>query len=147
MEGFEDSQVSRRVQVFLVPGERRCLMKAKTIQIKSVEQGLKDFALAAKVISSGKSIKKQQGAFFATPGAVRKVLTGNRLTLLKAIKQHRPESLYALAKLTGRDLKNVSQDIGFLVKLGLVDLGKPHGVRKQRQPHLLSDHIHLKIAI
>ncbi len=122
-------------------------MKAKTIQIKSVEQGLKDFARTAKAVSAGSSIKKQQGTFFATPGAVRKVLTGNRLELLKAIKQHKPGSLYALAKLTGRDLKNVSQDIGFLVELGLVDLGKPHGVRKQRQPHLLSDNIYLKIAI
>ena len=78
-------------------------MKAKTIQIKTVEEGLNDFVKTCKALSDGKPVKKQQGTFFASIGAVRKILTENRLRLLKTIKQHKPRSLYELAKLTHRD--------------------------------------------
>ena len=35
----------------------------------------------------------------------------------------------------------------FLLELGLVDLGRPHGVRGQRRPTLVSDHIYVELAI
>ena len=122
-------------------------MKAKTIQIKTIDEGLKDFVKTCKAISENRPVKKQRGTFFASLGAVRKVLTENRLQLLKTIKKHKPDSIYELAKLTHRDFKNIWQDIVFLHELGLVDLGKPHGARSQRRPTLASDHIHLELAI
>ncbi len=122
-------------------------MKVKRIQIKSVEQGLKEFARAFNSVVARKSIKPQHGTFFASIAAARRFLTPSRIALLKTIKQHKPASLYELAKLTHRDFKNISQDIAFLSDLGLVDLGRPHGPRSQRKPTLLSDHIYLEIAI
>ena len=122
-------------------------MKAKTIRIKSVGQALKDFAKTYHALSDGKPVKREVGTFFASMSAARKVLTENRIQILKTIKQHKPRSLYALAKLTGRDFKNVSDDVSFLHELGLVQLQKPQGIRSQRRPKLLSDHIYFEIAI
>ena len=122
-------------------------MKAKTIQIKPVEHVLKDFVKTCNAISEGRPVKKRVGTYFASIRAVRKVLTENRIQLLKTIKQHKPGSLYELAKLTHRNFKNISQDVAFLHELGLVQLGKPHGPRSQRKPTLLSDHIYLELAI
>lgn len=122
-------------------------MKVKRIQIKSLEDSLKDFATAYHRVSQRKAVSKKGGVFFASIDAVRKVLTENRLQLLKVIKQAKPASLYELAKLTHRDLKNVSQDIAFLEDLGLIDLEKPKGTRYQRRPVLISDRFSVEFAI
>lgn len=122
-------------------------MKAKTIQIKSVDSVLKDFADTYNALSAGTPVKKKIGTYFASIQAVRNVLTENRIQLLKTIKQYKPGSLYELAKITHRNFKNISDDVAFLHELGLVQLGKPNGPRSQRKPTLLSDHIYLEIAI
>ncbi len=122
-------------------------MKVKKIQIKSLSDSLADFAQAYRRVSQRKPVKKKGGVFFASMDAVRKVLTENRLQLLKVIKREKPESLYELAKITHRDLKNVTQDIAFLEELGLVDLRKPQGGRNQRKPILLSDRFSVEFAI
>lgn len=122
-------------------------MKAKRIQIKTVEASLSDFASAYRKVSQRKPLRKKGGVFFASIDAVRKVLTENRIQLLRVIKQKKPGSLYELAKITNRDLKNVCQDISFLEELGLVDLEKPKGERSQRKPVLLTDHFSVEFAI
>lgn len=122
-------------------------MRSKTIRIKTVDQGLNDFVGTYKRSLIGRSSGKKGGTFFSSIDAARKVLTGQRIRLLRTIKQKKPSSIYELAKLTSRDFKNVSEDIGFLATLGLVELGKSHGVRKQRKPTLVSDHIYVELSI
>ncbi len=122
-------------------------MKAKRIRIKSLKNSLKDFVNAYKKTSQRKLVQRKGGIFFASIDAVRKVLTENRIQLLRVIKQQKPASLYELSKLTHRDLKNVSQDIAFLENLGLVDLAKPQGARHQRKPVLLSDRFSVEFVI
>ena len=80
----------------------------------------------------GKKVGRQAAQLsFTDVRELGRVLTPKRLELLKAIRNHRPDSVRALAGLTGRNVKNVSQDIELLVALGLVDL-KPEG--KPRRP-------------
>lgn len=122
-------------------------MKVKKIQIRSLEESLKDFAAAYRRVARRKPVKRKGGIFFSSMNAVRRVLTENRIHLMKIIKKKKPSSLYELAKITHRDLKNVSQDIAFLEELGLVDLEKPHGARRQRRPILLSDRFSIEFAI
>lgn len=122
-------------------------MKIKKIRIKPLNQMLDEFANTYKRAAAGKLVKKTQGTFFASIDAVRKVLTENRMQLMRVIKEKKPASLYELAKFSRRDLKNVSQDIAFLEDLGLVDLEKPHGSRKQRRPVLLSDRFSVEFSI
>jgi predicted transcriptional regulator len=44
-----------------------------------------------------------------------RALTEKRLELLKTIKDRKPSSIYELAKLSGRDLKNVLQDVSYYI--------------------------------
>ena len=122
-------------------------MKVKKIRIKPLEDSLKDFADAYRNVSQKRPVKKRGGLFFASIDAVRKVLTPNRMRLLRVIKRNKPASLYELAKLLHRDLKNVTQDISFLEDLGLVDLAKPSGTRHQRKPVLLTNRFSVEVAI
>jgi len=52
------------------------------------------------------------------------VLTDRRLELLRLIHKERPESIKALATLTGCDLKNVNADVHLLARLGFLDFGQ-----------------------
>ena len=74
-------------------------------------------------------------------------MTPNRMHLLRVSNENHSASLYELAKLTHRDLKNVTQDIAFLEDLGLVDLAKPADARCQRKPVLLANHFSVEVAI
>jgi predicted transcriptional regulator len=48
-------------------------------------------------------------------------LTPARWQLLDRLRAAGPSSIYRLAKLLGRDYKNVHTDVGALVRIGLVD--------------------------
>lgn len=52
-----------------------------------------------------------EGLSFGNLEAMRKVLTPKWLGLLRVIRRDRPASVYALAKTTGRDLRNVQDDV------------------------------------
>ena len=81
--------------------------------------------------------------------AARNLLTPNRLALLRAIRTRRPGSIYELAKIAGRDLKNVQDDLRLLERYGLVRMshGRSSGKRKVRIPQAVFNEISLKIAI
>jgi predicted transcriptional regulator len=53
---------------------------------------------------------------------MRRVLTEKRLELLKTIKEKEPSSVYDLAKILHRDLKNVLQDVAYLQELGIIEV-------------------------
>jgi predicted transcriptional regulator len=55
------------------------------------------------------------------PAADRKLLTPNRLALLRAIRTERRGFTYALARRVGRDLKNVQRDLRLLDGSGLAE--------------------------
>lgn len=84
---------------------------------------------------------------FAAPA--RNLLTPNRLALLRAVRSKRPGSIYELAQVVARDLKNVQDDLRLLERYGLVRMtsGTRSGKRKVRVPKALFDQIELKIAI
>ena len=53
---------------------------------------------------------------------LRQVITKKRLELLHVIKHHHPKSIYALAKITNRDITNIRDDLSKLEVLGLVEM-------------------------
>lgn len=55
---------------------------------------------------------------------VPKVLSVERLKLLRAIKKDKPSSVNQLAKLLGRSQQNVHKDVHYLAELGIIDLKK-----------------------
>lgn len=122
-------------------------MKAnyRTIGIKSVEQSLNDAGKVMKAIMRGDSVQQQPPEYnFTSFEAFRKALPVQRFNLLKVIRDKQPGSLQELAVITGRDLKNISEDVKMLVEIGLVEITRSN---RAKQPHLACEGIMLKIVI
>ena len=119
------------------------------ITIKTVSEALDDVRSAFKAAESRRRVGRRGGVYFTSIAAARNLLTPNRLALLRAVRSDRPGSIYELAKLVNRDLKNVQDDLRLLARYGLVRMadGKGSGKRRVRVPHAVFDQIELKIAI
>lgn len=125
------------------------MAKKLTIQIKSAGEALKGFRDALKAVEAGRRISRREGVYFTSIEAARNLLTPHRLALLRAVRAGRPGSIYELAKMVNRDLKNVQGDLRLLETYGLIRMadGTRAGKRRVRVPQALFDQIELKIAI
>ena len=122
-------------------------MKAKKVQmgIKPLRQGLHEFAETFKAVQSGEKVKPQPvGIYFTNFEAFRKAMTPQRFLLLKMIREKQPGSISELAKMAGRDIKNVSEDVSALVALGLVELTQ---TGRNKAPRVRFEKITLEIAV
>ena len=125
-------------------------LKKIDIGIKGLTESLKDFADTWKAVEAGKDIKKHEGIYFDSIDAMRAVLTNNRLLILKTIREHKPKSVYGLARLLGRDLKNVNEDLRLLSSIGLVTLktmASSQTSRRRTKPSVDYTKIVLEIAV
>jgi predicted transcriptional regulator len=124
-------------------------MKVKKIDIgiKGLQESLKNFAETWKKLEGGKKVKKEEGIYFDSIDAMRAVLTNNRLLIIKTIKDNKPGSVYELAKMLGRDLKNVNQDLKMLAETGLITLEKTETDKKRVVPHVDYGKILLEIPV
>jgi len=61
---------------------------------------------------------------FEEVSTLRALLSNERARIIHMIKISKPKSLYALAKMLGRDFKAVRKDITLLEKFGIVGLVK-----------------------
>lgn len=106
-------------------------MRIRKFEIRSLKDSLEDTKRACRLAMSGKGKKvTDMEVYFESVDAMRAVLTEERVNLLKAIKAKKPKSIYELTKVTGRNLKNVSQDVNRLAELGLIDLKKSGDPRR-----------------
>jgi predicted transcriptional regulator len=125
-------------------------IKAKniTIGIRSLDQGLDTFVETAEALLKGETVKKQRGVYFENLDSFRRVLTEKRMALLHTVKQQRPDTIHELARLLGRNVKNVSDDLKYLAELGLVSLDKgAEGSGRKVAPRVKYEKIRLEIAI
>jgi predicted transcriptional regulator len=65
-----------------------------------------------------------------------KIISAARLELLSLIRTEKPQSIQHLAKIAGRDFKNVYNDVQLLHQFGLIEL-KETGPRRAMIPHAL----------
>ena len=125
-------------------------MRVKNVHlgIKSVEDMLSESQNVMKQVErSGKVSKKKAGVYFENLETMRKAITEERLRILKAIKQQHPSSIYELAKLLNRNIKNVSDDVHYLADLGLIELEKAKNGREKTTPTVNYDKILLEIPV
>ncbi len=54
---------------------------------------------------------------------LRPAFTDNRLALIRVIREEKPKSMAELARITRRPLRRIIDDVGILVKAGLVSVG------------------------
>ena len=80
--------------------------------------------------------------------ALRKVLSNEKARMIHIIKTKKPKSLYALAKILGRNFKSVSEDIKLLERFGFIDMiAEKTGKRERLRPSVIVDSINIKIKV
>jgi predicted transcriptional regulator len=119
-------------------------IKKVKIEIKSLNESLKEAGEVFEKLSRGEHVKKKTAIYFSNVKDMRKILTEKRLQLLKTIKDKRPASVYVLAKSVNRDIKNVLQDLAYLQEMGLVDITE---TKDKKIPHVEYDRIAFEVAI
>lgn len=119
-------------------------VKRVKVRIKDVKTAMDDFVKTAEAIKRGEKAKKETGVYFTSFEAFRKALTPKRLELLHVIKTKKPFSINQLARLANRDIKNVAEDVKYLVQIGLVER---KCTEKEVSPSINYDRILLDIAI
>ena len=92
-----------------------------------------------------KSIQRVDDIFFVNAESLSKIITSARLAILAALVKQKPKSIYELAKMIGRDFKNVHTDVKILADLGLIDL-KPSGNRSALKPVALFSGLEFDLA-
>ena len=124
-------------------------MKVRNIKIsiKSDEELFNEFKDVWKKLEKRDKVRKHEGISFESLEAMRKVLTEERLRILKTIKKEHPGSIYELAKILKRDIKNTFDDVQFLSQAGLVDLTKTKDGREKTTPRVNYDKITLEIPV
>jgi len=123
-------------------------VKNVILGIKSVEDMLNEAKDVMKRLERGEKVsKKKAGIYFENLETMRKAVTEERLRILKTIKKSRPSSIYELAKLLHRNIKNVSDDVHYLAELGLIELEKTKDRREKTTPIVNYDKILLEIPV
>jgi predicted transcriptional regulator len=123
-------------------------MKTVTFTIEPFAESLKRFKDAFKAVQAGRHIEPQEIVGFTSLEAARNFLTRERLALLHTVRNRHPNSIYELAKMRGRDLKNVQEDVRILEQHGLMQIAKrARGSRKVKVPRVPFEEIALRIAI
>ncbi len=78
----------------------------------------------------------------------RRVFTKERIRLLSVVRETRPDSLYQLAQLLGRDFKSVQTDARLLQRFRLLHLDEQtRGLRPQLKPTVSAKKIQMEMAI
>jgi predicted transcriptional regulator len=75
------------------------------------------------------------------------VIAEERLKIVKAIRKNHPASIYELAKILRRDVKNTFDDVQLLAQAGLVELKKTKDIREKTAPKVDYDKIVLEISV
>lgn len=117
------------------------------IGLRSREDSYTAALQALRRVEAGDLTAHKPGLYFESLEDLRKILTAKRLDLLVAILRHTPGSVTELARLVGRDLKNVSEDLTLLHQLGLVEFAAGEGHGNARAPVVPYDEIDLTIDL
>jgi len=117
------------------------------VSIKTKEDLFKEVKEVWRRLERGEQIKKHEGISFENIEAMRKILSEQRFRILKTIKKEHPKSIYELAKLLNRDIKNTFDDVQFLAQIGLIELKKTKEGREKTIPKVNYDRILLEIPV
>jgi len=129
--------------------QRREPMRVRDIRIsiKTKEDLFNEVKGVWERLEKGEQVKKHEGISFENIEAMRKILSEERLRILKTIKKQHPGSIYELAKFLNRDIKNTFDDVQFLARIGLIELKKTKEGREKTVPKVNYDRILLEIPV
>jgi predicted transcriptional regulator len=90
------------------------------IEVTSAEESLGQFAATWERAVRDKAVKPYHGVGFESMGQLLATLTPKRWELIERLRCEGPMTIYALAKLLGRDYKNVHRDVKALMELDII---------------------------
>ena len=115
--------------------------KPKT-KIRYVDVNANEESFVSKLIGEKKSHD------FSDIKLLRNLLSNEKSRILYAIKNKNPTSIYALAKLLGRDFKSVRDDVKVLERFGFIEFhSEKVGKRESLKPVLIADKLQIIINI
>ena len=117
------------------------------IGIRSAADGRRELRETFARISKGDRSVREPALYFESVDELRRVLTEKRFELLTAIVRERPASVHRLAQLLRRDYKNVSDDVAFFGRLGLIKLKTIAGKGRALTPTVPYDEIRVTIDL
>jgi len=117
------------------------------IGIRASAERSKALREAFRRVSRGDRRMQTPGLYFESVEELRRILTEKRLALLLVITRDRPVSVRELARVVGRDYKNVSSDIALLERLGLVKIETTRGKGRAQAPTVPYDEIRVTIDL
>ena len=104
------------------------------VEVKSLDEIGRELDVVAGQIKVGKEVAPIRKIIVPSLEAARKILSQERLRLMAVVEEKRPQSLYELAKLLGRDRRNVVKDVEYLASLGLIHLAKERKAKRFNVP-------------
>jgi len=90
------------------------------IEISSMEESLEQFAETWERADRGEVVTPYHGVGFESMGQLLATLTPKRWELIERLRNEGAMTIYALAKLLGRNYKNVHGDVKALAGLGII---------------------------
>jgi len=101
-----------------------------------------------KAVERGRVQKEDKIIYVDSLEAARRILTPERLRMLGIIKREKPASLYALAKLMGRNFRAIYRDVGIMSDAGLIQKeGYREGHREKTRVGVRAKEIHFSLPI
>lgn len=114
----------------------------KRTKIRYVDVNVNKGSFVSKLIGTKKSHD------FSDIKLLRNILSNEKARILYALKIKKPKSIYALAKMLGRDFKSVREDIKVLERFGFIDFhAEKTGKRESLMPVLAIDKLQIIIDI
>lgn len=120
-------------------------MRIFEVRIKTDAEADADFIAACKLAEAGLPGPGDEGLFFSSYEAARTLFTEKRLEMLRLIRKHKPTSINHLAKIAGRDFKNIYTDVMHFANLDIVKI--PRGKHAGEPIEVLYDAFNLHAII
>src|SRR3972149_1663169 len=129
-------------------GGRNMKIKHITLKVKTLDEMAADFKRAWKEAGKGKSVREaDENICFDSVEGMQKVLSPERIRLLKTVHEKNPKSIYELAKLLGRDRKNVTDAVKMLEGVGLIERKTARRGKEKGELVVDYDRIQMDIAV
>lgn len=115
--------------------------RTKTREITITDEGGTFSTLFKRLSGEAKDVYDFDGL-----ARLRSLLSNEKARIIHVIKNSKPASLYALARMVGRDFKSVFEDVKALERFGCLELiSEKVGKRERLKPVLVVDTLHLEI--